>query len=128
MTKSEMFKKAHALTKATIKQGDNYQITFGACLNVVMTEQNTRMGNKIRILKKQINTIRFDFMHALFVGFLITTVLVCIGVAILLVVSICGVFGAMVIVVTVMWYFWMTSVDENNFRNYRQKPCKTARA
>lgn len=35
MNTSNIFKKAHALTKATIQTGDNYQATFSACLKVV---------------------------------------------------------------------------------------------
>lgn len=36
--KSEIFKKAHALAKATIKAGDNYQATFALCLKVVYAD------------------------------------------------------------------------------------------
>lgn len=32
MNKSNLFKMAHLLTKATIKAGDNYQVTFGAAV------------------------------------------------------------------------------------------------
>lgn len=38
MTKSELFKKAHALAKATIKAGDNYLATFSLCLKAIYAE------------------------------------------------------------------------------------------
>ena len=40
MTKSELFKKAHALTKATIKAGDNYLATFALCLKAIYAESS----------------------------------------------------------------------------------------
>lgn len=33
MTNSELFKRAHALTKKILRTGDNYRVTFGACLS-----------------------------------------------------------------------------------------------
>lgn len=39
MNNAALFKQAHAMTKATVKQGDNYQATFGLCLKLVI-EQN----------------------------------------------------------------------------------------
>lgn len=38
MTKSALFKQAHALAKATIKAGDNYQATFALCLKAVIAD------------------------------------------------------------------------------------------
>lgn len=38
MTKSELFKKAHKLAKATIKAGDDYRVTFGLCLKAVIAD------------------------------------------------------------------------------------------
>jgi len=38
MNKSAIFKAAHALTKATVKAGDSYQVTFGAALRIVIAE------------------------------------------------------------------------------------------
>lgn len=38
MNNSVIFSKAHALTKATIKTGDNYAVTFAAALKTVITE------------------------------------------------------------------------------------------
>ena len=35
MTKSELFKAAHKLAKKVIKAGDNYRVTFGACLKMI---------------------------------------------------------------------------------------------
>ena len=35
MNKSKLFKLAHKLTKKVIKSGDNYRVTFGACIKVV---------------------------------------------------------------------------------------------
>lgn len=35
MNRSELFKAAHKLTRATIQPGDDYRITFGACLKLV---------------------------------------------------------------------------------------------
>ncbi len=36
--KSAIFKQAHALTKATIKAGDNYQATFALCLKAIYAD------------------------------------------------------------------------------------------
>lgn len=35
MNKSEIFKKAHTIAKRVIKLGDNYRVTFGACLKMI---------------------------------------------------------------------------------------------
>lgn len=35
MTNSEIFRKAHAMARATVREGDNYQVTFSACLKIV---------------------------------------------------------------------------------------------
>jgi hypothetical protein len=35
MTKKELFIKAHKMTKAVLKAGDNYRVTFAACLKAV---------------------------------------------------------------------------------------------
>lgn len=35
MNKSEFFKKAHTIAKRVIKAGDNYRVTFGACLKML---------------------------------------------------------------------------------------------
>lgn len=38
MNTSNIFKKAHALTKATIQTGDSYSATFAICLKVIYAE------------------------------------------------------------------------------------------
>lgn len=38
MTKSELFKKAHQLTKSVIKAGDDYRITFGLAIKAILSE------------------------------------------------------------------------------------------
>ena len=35
MNKSQLFKQAHKLAKKVIKAGDNYRVTFGACLKMI---------------------------------------------------------------------------------------------
>lgn len=35
MNNSQLFKKAHQLTKQVIKKGDNYNVTFGLCLKEI---------------------------------------------------------------------------------------------
>ncbi len=39
MNKSQVFKQAHAMTKNTLKDGDNYQATFAICLKVIINSQ-----------------------------------------------------------------------------------------
>ena len=38
MNKSELFKAAHTLAKSVIKAGDNYRVTFGAALKMILSE------------------------------------------------------------------------------------------
>lgn len=38
MNKSELFKAAHKMTKEIIQAGDDYRVTFGACLSLVIAE------------------------------------------------------------------------------------------
>lgn len=38
MTKSALFKQAHALARATIKAGDDYRVTFGLCLKAIIAD------------------------------------------------------------------------------------------
>lgn len=53
MTKSELFRKAHALAKQAIKAGDDYRITFGAALKALISKpasllaQLTALGGKL---------------------------------------------------------------------------------
>ena len=39
MTKSQLFTKAHALTRQTVQAGDSYHATFALCLKAVYAEQ-----------------------------------------------------------------------------------------
>jgi hypothetical protein len=41
MTNREAFTAAHALTRRTIQNGDNYRATFGACLRAVLAGYGT---------------------------------------------------------------------------------------
>lgn len=41
MTKSELFRKAHALAKSTIQVGDNYRVTFAAALRIVKNSKES---------------------------------------------------------------------------------------
>ncbi len=45
MIKSNLFKKAHALTKQIIKNGFDYKITFGACLHFLLNQANIETAN-----------------------------------------------------------------------------------
>ena len=44
MTNSQLFKQAHAMTKQVIKSGDNYRVTFGACIKLLRSVNNSRKG------------------------------------------------------------------------------------
>lgn len=45
MNKSAIFKSAHALTKATVKTGDSYAVTFAAALRIVIAESKAPVLN-----------------------------------------------------------------------------------
>lgn len=45
MNNSTMFKLAHKMTKQVIKSGDNYQVTFGACLKLIKADQVKNSAN-----------------------------------------------------------------------------------
>ena len=45
MNKSQLFKQAHALTKATVKAGDNYSATFALCLKAVYAQSSSNVIN-----------------------------------------------------------------------------------
>lgn len=47
MTNANLFKQAHALTRATIQAGDDYRATFGLCLQSLMIEK--RMAEAVYI-------------------------------------------------------------------------------
>ena len=44
MNKSNLFKQAHALTKATIKTGDNYAATFAICLKLIIAATKEKVA------------------------------------------------------------------------------------
>ena len=44
VVKSQLFKQAHAMTKQVIHKGDCYRITFGACLKLLLSVENSRKG------------------------------------------------------------------------------------
>lgn len=46
MNKSNTFKLAHLLTKATIKTGDNYQVTFGSAVKLINSIHNINGTDK----------------------------------------------------------------------------------
>ena len=68
MNKSKLFKLAHKLTKKVIKAGDNYRVTFGACIKVVKaayfgaTEATLKSWNKNGENRVYIN---FEVAHPL---------------------------------------------------------------
>ncbi|MAX51220.1 MAG: hypothetical protein CMH22_05080 [Methylophaga sp.] len=43
MTNSQLFKKAHEMTRATVRDGDNYQATFGACLKIIKAQSERKV-------------------------------------------------------------------------------------
>ena len=42
MNMSKLFKAAHRLAKRTVRTGDNYQVTFGACLKFIINAQKAK--------------------------------------------------------------------------------------
>lgn len=58
-TKSNVFKAAHKLTKATVKAGDSYSATFAACLKLVMS-----IAKKIKAKATQVITKRRTALRA----------------------------------------------------------------
>ena len=51
MNKSNLFKKAHALTKATIKTGDNYAATFAICLKLIIAATKENIAASMNLEK-----------------------------------------------------------------------------
>jgi len=49
MTKSELFRKAHALAKATIQASDDYRVTFGAALRAVRNQKPQMEGTEKQV-------------------------------------------------------------------------------
>ena len=56
-SKSNIFKVAHKLTKATVKAGDSYQATFAICLKLVMSIAKSIKvkANKAKPVRKQVS-------------------------------------------------------------------------
>ena len=54
ISNATLFKQAHAMTKQVIKNGDNYQVTFGACLKAIK-QDNAKQADK-KIVKQAIAT------------------------------------------------------------------------
>lgn len=52
MTKSELFRKAHALTKKVIQKGDDYRVTFGAALKGLMMKAIKITLTQLRISRR----------------------------------------------------------------------------
>ena len=44
ISNSVLFKKAHAMVKQVIQKGDCYRATFGACLKLLLSVENSRKG------------------------------------------------------------------------------------
>ena len=51
MNKSNLFKQAHALTKATIKAGDNYSATFAICLKLIIAATKEKVAASMNLEK-----------------------------------------------------------------------------
>jgi len=45
MNQSEIFKAAHALTRATVKTGDSYRVTFGVALKLILGDMKMALSN-----------------------------------------------------------------------------------
>lgn len=54
MNKSELFKSAHKLAKEVIQAGDNYRVTFGACIKAVLS------GFKKEVVKTGVSISTFN--------------------------------------------------------------------
>lgn len=72
MNKSNLFKAAHKLAKQVIKAGDNYRVTFGACIKAI--KKGFVMVSKIKqvvefaIKKGALNQWSKGDMHRAYVG------------------------------------------------------------
>ena len=47
---TNLFKQAHALTRATIQQGDDYQATFTLCLRSIIADAKQPMANQFNTI------------------------------------------------------------------------------
>ncbi|MGO3281536.1 MAG: hypothetical protein ACTIKC_01950 [Psychrobacter sp.] len=77
MTNAKLFKQAHALTKATIKAGDDYRATFGACLKVIKDE--AKPAAKVKAAAKAIYNVVTDIDIMLFVALVFGFIMLCVG-------------------------------------------------
>lgn len=57
-TKSNLFKVAHKLTKATIQAGDSYQATFAICLKLVMSIAKNIKTKAAKVVAKRAQVSR----------------------------------------------------------------------
>lgn len=66
MNASQLFKAAHALTKKIRRAGDDYRITFGACLRHIMQFGVPAMSDTLIALQKKIALLNWagEFMCA----------------------------------------------------------------
>lgn len=60
MNNSKLFTQAHALTKATIKAGDNYRVTFAAALKLLYKETTTE---EVELLVKEKKGYSFRLLN-----------------------------------------------------------------
>lgn len=51
MNKSEIFKAAHAMTKATVQAGDSYAVTFAAALRIVIAQSKDSKMTTLEAIK-----------------------------------------------------------------------------
>lgn len=59
MNNSKLFKQAHAMTRETLRAGDDYRVTFGACLKAIKASeakkaeaQESKIDKAIEIILK----------------------------------------------------------------------------
>lgn len=65
MNKSELFRKAHALTKQIIQAGDDYRATFGAALKFVRENSQFRISFTMKAFRSRVTrefTSQADFV------------------------------------------------------------------
>ena len=64
MTKSQLFTKAHALTRQTVQTGDSYAATFAICLRIVYAENKQNpMAAKLQKILAVIGDRAHDVTH-----------------------------------------------------------------
>ena len=70
MTNSEIFKQAHAMTKATVKAGDDYQVTFGQCLKAIKAQQEQAVSEAVKVVTIDPFRLIVAIMVAFLIGFM----------------------------------------------------------